>query len=68
MPNYLVNKNAQSTGEHEVHESTCGQRPDYPNQQQLGLYANCHEAVNAAKNYYLNVDGCYYCCNPCHTR
>ncbi len=68
MPNYLVNKNAQSTGEHEVHQTTCERRPEFANQQHLGSYQNCHQAVHAAKNYYSNVDGCFFCCNPCHTR
>ncbi len=27
MPNYHVNKNAQSNGDHEVHENGCGHHP-----------------------------------------
>ncbi len=69
MPNYLVNKNAQPTGEHEVHTTTCSHLPDYLNQDHLGFHNNCHEAVAVARVLgYSNVDGCYYCCNDCHTR
>ena len=69
MPNYLVNRNAQPTGEHEVHANTCGHLPEAFNQDYLGTYSNCREALTAARNRgYPNVDGCYYCCNSCHTR
>ncbi|MBW7998050.1 MAG: hypothetical protein FVQ81_16075 [Candidatus Glassbacteria bacterium] len=68
MAEYCVNKNPQPTGEHEVHAMTCEHLPDRVNQQPLGSYSNCKEAVREAKNYYNNVDGCYYCCYECHTR
>lgn len=68
MPNYIVNKNAQSGGEHEVHETTCNYLPDHSNQQSLGYHVNCQQAVKAANEYYSNVDGCAHCCEPCHTR
>ena len=68
MPYYLVNKNAQLGGEHEVHESNCPRLPDFLNRQDLGFHATCKGAVQAAEQYYDNVDGCYYCCNECHTR
>ncbi len=68
MPYYLVNRNAQPTGEHEVHESNCGHMPDLLNRQDLGFHGTCKGAVQAAKSYYDNVDGCYYCCNDCHSR
>ncbi len=67
MNRYYVNKNAQSTGEHEVHKSGCSRMPDASNRIDLGLCANCTEAIEKAKQHYSNVDGCYYCTN-CHTR
>ena len=70
MPTYCVNKNSQPTGEHEVHDTTC-ERPNMPepqNRKDLGWHSDCHGAVKAAKQHYDNVDGCYYCCNPCHTK
>jgi len=68
MDNYYVNRNAQPTGEHEVHKSTCHRLPDSSNRIALGYFSNCTDAVEKAKQYYSNVDGCYYCCSNCHTR
>ena len=72
MPNYIVNKNAQSNGDHEVHvtpRSSCPS-PDYPlpqNRVDLGLHATCHEAVQEAKRQgYTLADGCFHCSLPCH--
>jgi len=70
MQNYIVNKNAQESGEHEVHslDVSCPYLPDYSNMKALGKHLNCHSAISEAKNYYNSVDGCYYCCRACHTR
>lgn len=68
MELYYVNINAQSTGEHEVHTSTCRYLPSSMNLKRLGYFSTCKEAVQEAKKYYSNVDGCYYCCNPCHKK
>jgi len=68
MATYYVNKNAQSTGEHEVHTSGCSYLPDASNRKNLGDFTNCKDAVNAAGKIYNNVDGCYYCCNSCHKK
>jgi len=68
MPSYYVNKNAQPTGEHEVHKEGCGQMPDPENRLPLGNFQHCSAAVTEAKKHYDNVDGCYYCSNECHTR
>lgn len=70
MPEYCVNRNAQpNTGDHEVHDlaSEKGCLPDPQNRLILGWYASCGEAVEAAKRYYNDVNGCYYCANECHT-
>jgi hypothetical protein len=66
MENYYVNNDAQSTGEHEVHKDGCSYMPR--NKTYLGLYTNCAAAVQKARTVFSNVDGCYYCCNACHTR
>ena len=68
MERYYVNKEAQETGEHEVHRDGCSHPAEYSNRQYLGYYSSCEGAVKAAKDYYSNVDGCYYCCRACHTR
>lgn len=70
MPRFCVNKNAQATGEHEVHnlDRHCNRLPLPHNQLHLGAHPNCQSAVLEAKKHYFNVDGCYYCASECHTR
>lgn len=65
---YYVNKNAQPTGEHEIHKSTCVWLPDAENRTYLGEFDNSYDAKEAAKKYYNNVDGCKNCCPEIHTR
>lgn len=71
MPRFIINKNAQTNGDHEVHNLTdgCSYMPNPENQIDLGVHASCHEAVAAAKRKWPGnrINGCYYCCNPCHT-
>lgn len=70
MPRFCVNKNAQSGGEHEVHNLDVGSMclPEPHNQLYLGVFSSCREAINAARMHYSNVDGCKYCATACHTR
>jgi hypothetical protein len=69
VPNYCVNKNAQSNGDHEVHDlsADCSYLPVPANRQALGNYDTCRGAVQAAKSYYSQVNGCYFCAPACHT-
>lgn len=70
MPDYCVNMNAQAgTGDHEVHDlaSTKGCLPSSTSRILLGWYSTCDEAVRAAKKFYSDVNGCYYCAYACHT-
>lgn len=68
MNYYYVNKNAQSTGEHEVHKSGCSYLPNAENAIGLGYFSSCSEALKKARDYYSNVDGCAFCCPTCHTK
>lgn len=70
MPHYIVNQNAQSNGDHEIHNETtgCSHMPDPANRKSLGYFDNCHQAKAKAKLTDPSADGCYYCCNECHTR
>lgn len=68
MASYYVNKNAQDNGDHEVHKSDCSYLPDAQNRLYLGDFASCSSAVTEAKKHYAQVNGCYYCANPCHTQ
>ena len=67
MTRYYVNMNAQDNGDHEVHTSDCSYLPDPSNRQDLGLFSNCRDAVQQAKKYYPQSNGCFYCSLPCHT-
>lgn len=68
MASYYVNQNAQSNGDHEVHTTGCSFMPDFENRIYLGEFGSCHPAVSEAKKHYYQVNGCYYCSNPCHTQ
>ena len=71
MPNYIINKNPQSNGDHEVHEKAagCQHMPNTENQIDLGWHNSCYGAVAEAKRKWPEhrINGCYYCCNDCHT-
>ena len=70
MPYFNVNKNPHpDSGDHEVHEkdADCGHEPDAANRKDLGWHSDCHDAVEKAKETYSQSNGCYYCCNECHT-
>lgn len=64
---YYVNDNAQKNGDHEVHTSLCSFLPNLENRKFLGDFANCYDAIYAARIYYTQVNGCFYCANPCNT-
>jgi len=66
MKKYYVNNNAQSNGDHEVHREDCQYLPH--NKTYLGEFSNCKPAVEAAKRYHSQVNGCKTCSNECHTQ
>ncbi len=67
MPNYIVNKKDDGKY-HEVHTTHCNQGPDSNNQHWLGAHATCRGALQAAERAgFKPADGCYYCCNDCHS-
>ena len=65
MPNYYVNRRAQSNGEHEVHAESCVFLPT--DLVYLGNFAGCEEAVRRAREQFRRVNGCAECSGPCHT-
>lgn len=67
MARYYVNKNGQSNGDHEVHVYGCSFMPAVENRLYLGDFSSCGPAVREARKYYSTANGCYYCCNLCHT-
>lgn len=70
MARFIINRNAQPNGDHEVHNATtgCTFMPAPENQIDLGTHASCHGAVSLAKQRCPGnrINGCYYCCNACH--
>jgi len=68
MANYYVNVNQQSNGDHEVHTTGCSFTPLPENRIYLGSFVSCGPAVQQARSYYSQVNGCYFCCNACHTQ
>ncbi len=64
---YCVNKNAQDSGDHEMHKSGCKWMPKSENRQYLDKFSNCKDALKEAKKYYEQADGCSYCCSTCDT-
>lgn len=70
MPYYCVNKSAQViSGDHEVHDLaspyTCLPRP--ANQIALGFFPSCTGAVDKAREFFRDVNGCRRCASECHT-
>lgn len=66
---YLINKNAQIlTGDHKLHKDTCKMKPNYENTMELGEFYNSDVAQCEARKYYLNVNGCKYCCNEIYLK
>jgi hypothetical protein len=71
MAHYYVNRQAQANGDHEVHNKTTCPPQYFPaahNAIFLGDFSNCQQAVVAARAYFTQVNGCYYCSNYCHTQ
>lgn len=68
MKKYYLNLNAQSNGDHEVHDENCSYLPTL-NRDYLGMFNNCQDAVKKAKEKhpYKRINGCKYCSKPCHT-
>lgn len=69
MQTYYVNRQAQNNGDHEVHDSGCRFLAimSFENREKLGYFDGCRDAVREAKNRGYHANGCFYCCNACHT-
>lgn len=69
MANYCVNKSAQASGDHEVHDVTANGwcLPEPANRHDLGYHSDCSSAVRAARVYYTRANGCAWCAGSCHT-
>ena len=68
MAKYYVHTGTDAQGNHEVHEESCTHLPKPENRIYLGTFNNCKDAVQEAKKYYANVDGCWHCSRECHNQ
>lgn len=68
MKRYYVNLNSSGNPnhDHEVHCEGCYWLPSAENRIYLGLFSSGVAAVQAAKAYFSNVDGCALCCPESH--
>ena len=72
---YFMNAHQQQNGDFEVHDAKCQYGELVVRAVELGDYQNCQPAVQKAEAMYGvqarqkggQVNGCYYCCNSCHT-
>ena len=67
MKEYYVNDKAQANGDHEVHREDCVYLPSQ-SKTYLGKFLGCKPAVEQAKVYYRQVNGCKTCSKECHTQ
>lgn len=67
MAKYYVNNKAQANGDHEVHKDGCLYLPIIVSKEDLGYHNNCFSAVRKAKTIHSKPNGCFHCCNECHT-
>ena len=62
MDLYFVNSEAHKTGKHLVHKVGCDYFPLIYNY--LGPFSSCQEALEKARRYYTEAEGCQTCCAP----
>lgn len=67
MIKYLINRNAQVNGDHEVHKESCSRLPILVNRHYIGEFSTCMEALVVAKRLNPKADGCAKCSPACHT-
>lgn len=65
---YYVSRYVLETYKYEVHRGTYHYLSATENRIYLGYFSDGREAIEEAKKYYSNVDGCFLCCNPCRTK
>lgn len=61
MARYYVRKRQELNGCHLVHKFGCPFMPDHENRIPLGNESDWRHAMEEAKKYYINVNGCYFC-------
>ncbi|MCJ8325089.1 MAG: hypothetical protein HRU29_08965 [Rhizobiales bacterium] len=77
MNKYIRNRNKQplfNGGNYEIHNAdngACSHLPDISSCLDIGHFENCNDAIKQARILWPDIagdiDGCYYCCEACHT-
>lgn len=70
MPQFCVNKSAQPSGEHDVHNlnSGCSLLPNFENRIVLGSHSGYEGAMREARKHFSSIDGCPECATECNER
>lgn len=63
---YWVNDEPLLSGVHVVHHEDCIKLPVTDIRTPLGIHLDCWDALEHAKVYYNNVNGCSLCAPTCH--
>lgn len=72
---YFMNSNQQKNGDYEVHTEVCSYGKLVQSPLELGNFLSCGPAVQLANELYGSeaqrlqgrINGCFFCCNACHT-
>ena len=69
LKHYYFYNYTDKHGNHEVHTENCSYLPSTQNRTYIGYCSDCKDAIKKAKTDYpyKDFDGCYWCCNECHT-
>ena len=67
MARYFVSAKTNGNGTHEVHAAKCGHPATNGYRIHLGDFKDCRDAVEAAKEHYVDSEGCRLCCRACYT-
>jgi len=51
--------------DHEVHKASCYLLP-LKDRIDIGVHPDCEQAMEAAKKFFDNIDGCAWCIPECH--
>jgi len=65
MKKYYVSINAESNGEHCVHDQDCLNLPEIFNRIYLGRFDISFEAIDEAKKHFRRINGCKLCTAEC---
>jgi hypothetical protein len=65
MARYYVSDHPNLNGDHDVHVSGC--KNMHGSMVHLGEHSLCTTAVARAKSIFVQVNGCKYCSNLCHS-